>query len=195
MSRELVVCLIAVAVNLAGMLPIYCAMSFALARLARHGSGMLTVIALIVVTQLFWIAPALWIVGARGSGQAAAYALWFGNWLVAGFSVILFSKSLARVPLALGEAAQLDGLGAFGGWRHTVLPFVGRDLAIIAVFTVMATLLPFWGFINQPDASNIITIFERTPGPGQRIGTMLVISFLGAVPLVGILFAAKKRDD
>jgi predicted Na+-dependent transporter len=95
MSHELVICLIAVAVNLVGMLVIYSAMSHALARIAWHGRGIFAVVALIVVAQLFWIAPALWIVEARGANHAASYALWFGNWLVTGFSLVLFRNHRA----------------------------------------------------------------------------------------------------
>jgi len=194
MSHELVICLIAVALNLAGMLVIYSVISQALARLAWHGRGTFAVVALILVAQLFWIAPAFWIVGVRGTGHAASYALWFGNWLVSGFSLILFWKSAGRIPLALKDAARLDGLGAFASWRHTVFPFVRRDLVVIAAFTVMATLLPFWDFINQPDASNIITIFERTTGLGEHLGTMVAGSLIGTIPLIGILFLACRRE-
>jgi hypothetical protein len=64
---------------------------------------------------------------------------------------------------------------------------------IIAVFTVMATLLPFWGFINLPEAGNVITIFERIPGPGERVAIMLAGSLAGAVPLVAIFLAVRRR--
>jgi ABC-type glycerol-3-phosphate transport system permease component len=192
MSDDLIVCFIAIAVNLAGMLVIYSAMSHAVARLAWHGRGTFVVAGLILVAQLFWIAPALWIVGTRGAGHAASYALWFGNWLVTGFGFVLFWKSVTRIPRALDDTARSDGLGALGRWRHTVLPFLKRDFALIAAFTVMATLLPFWGFINQPDASNIITIYERSTGLGEHVGTMVVASLIGAIPLIGIFFLAKR---
>src|ERR1700674_3771531 len=110
MSHQLATCLIAVAANLAGMLVIYSALSQAIARLAWRDRGVLGVVLLILFAQLFWIAPALAIVGDRSS---ASYALWFGNWLVCGFSVVLFWKSATRIPLALDDAARLDGLGAF----------------------------------------------------------------------------------
>jgi ABC-type glycerol-3-phosphate transport system permease component len=195
MSQELVICLSAVAVNLLGMLVIYSAMSHALAGLAWRRRGAFAVIVLIALAQLFWIAPALWIVGRQGPSHTASYALWFGNWLVSAFSLILFWKSAARIPLALSDAARLDGLGGFGTWRQTVLPFVKRDLAVIAAFTVMATLLPFWGFINQPDASNIITVYERTMGLGEQVGMMVLASLVGALPLVGIFVFGTDRPS
>ena len=193
MSEQLTTCLIAVAANLAGMLLLFAAMSHALARLAWRQRGAFLVVVLIVLTQLCWIAPALFIVGNRGGDHAASYALWFGNWLVAGFAVVLLWKSVARIPIALDDSARLDGLGGFAAWRQTVFPFVRADLVIVAVFTLMATLLPFWGFINLPEAGNTITIFERTSAPGERIAMMLAGSLAGAVPLIAIFLAARRR--
>ena len=72
-------------------------------------------------------------------------------------------------------------------------PFARGDLIILAVFTLMATLLPFWGFINLPEAGNVITIFERASGPGERVAMMLAGSLAGAVPLVAIFLAVKRR--
>jgi multiple sugar transport system permease protein len=193
MSEQLTTCLIAVAANLAGMLLLFAAMSHALARLAWRQRGAVFVVVLIVLTQLCWIAPALFIVGNRGGDHAASYALWFGNWLVAGFALVLLWKSVAQIPIALDDSARLDGLGGFAAWREAVLPFARGDLAIIALFTVMATLLPFWGFINLPEAGNTVTIFERTSGPGEHIAMMLAGSLAGAVPLIAIFLALKRR--
>jgi ABC-type glycerol-3-phosphate transport system permease component len=107
--------------------------------------------------------------------------------------MVLLWKSVARIPIALDDSTRLDGLGGFAAWRQTVFPFARGDLMIIAVFTVMATLLPFWGFIHLPEAGNIITIFERTSGPGERIAMMLAISLAGAVPLIAIFLAVRRR--
>jgi ABC-type glycerol-3-phosphate transport system permease component len=193
MSHELVICLVAVAANLAGMLIIYAAMSHAIARFTWRRRGLFLVIALIVIAQLFWIAPALGFVEAHGGDRAGAYALWFGNWLVSGFSLVLFLKSAALIPVALSDSARMDGLGALGTWRHAVLPFVRRDLIILALLTVMATLLPFWGVINQPRAGDVITLFERSSTFGEHLVAMIAASLAGVIPLVVIFLAAKKR--
>jgi ABC-type glycerol-3-phosphate transport system permease component len=190
MSHELVICLIAVAVNLAGMVAVYCAMSLIIARQVWRGHGVFGVIAVILITQLFWIAPAFWI-EAQGADRAGSYALWLGNWLVCGFSLVLFLKSAARIPVALHDAARIDGLGGLATWRHATLPFVRRDLVIVAVFTVMATLLPFWGTINLPN-SNVVTLFERSSSFAEHFTRMAAGSLLGAIPLIAIFFAAKK---
>ena len=86
----------------------------------------------------------------------------------------------------------MDGLGGVATWRRTVLPFVRRDLVVIAILTVMATLLPFWGVINQPAAENVVTIFERGSSPVEHLIGMLAASLAGVIPLGLIFFAAKK---
>jgi multiple sugar transport system permease protein len=188
MSQQLTLCLVAVATNLAVMLLIYSFMALLLARLAWQATGISAIIATIVVAQLFWIAPALLIVG----DSSASYALWFGNWLVCGFAVVLFWQTVKGIPRQLEDSARLDGLGSFGTWRHVIFPFARRDLGLIAIFTIMATLLPFWAFINLPDASNVIVLYQRTSSPGEQIGLMAAGSFIGALPLIAIFFLAKR---
>src|SRR4051812_30543828 len=186
MSQELVTCLIAVAANLVGMLVIYSFLSHALVSVAWRGRGGLGMIALMVVAQLFWIAPALGIVETGGTPHAGSYALWLGNWLVCGFSLVVFWKSAACIPVALADAARMDGLAGFAAWRQTVLPFVRRDLVLIAAFTVMATLLPFWGCLTLPEAGSSIVLFQRFLSPSGRLAFMAAISLIGALPLVAI---------
>ena len=194
MSQQLAVCLIAVVVNCGGMLVIYAVMAHALAKLACRGRGVFGVILALFAAQLFWIVPALLVVVPRDPESASSYALWFGNWLVCGFSLLLFWRSALRIPIALDDSARLDGLGALGTWRQAVFPFVRRDLVLIAVFTMMATLLPFWGVINQPDAANVIVLYQRISSPAERIGMMIASSLLGALPLIAIFFAVKRQS-
>jgi multiple sugar transport system permease protein len=194
MSQQLAVCLIAVAVNLVGTFLLYCAMAHLLARLAWSGRGILGVIALIVVAQLFWIGPALLIVVPRHLDGASSYALWFGNWLVSGFAIVLLYQRAKRIPRQLEDSARIDGLGWFDIWRHVIFPFVRRDLGLIAFFTLIATLLPFWGLINRPDTANVIVLYQRVSSPAERIGMMLTCSLVGALIVIAIFLVAKRRD-
>ena len=191
MSQQLTVSLIAVATNLVVMLGIYSIMAHLLARFAWKGRGVLAIILTIVVAQLFWIAPAFLIAGAGEPDHAASYALWFGNWLVCGFAVVLLWRTALRIPKQLEDSARLDGLGAFGTWRHVILPFVRRDLGLLALLTIMATLLPFWAFINLPDADKSIVLFQRSFSVQGRIVMTAAGSLLGALPLIAILFLVR----
>ena len=59
MSKPLMICLIAVSVNLVGMLLIYSFMAFTLARLNWRRRGVIAVLATIIVAEIFWIVPAM----------------------------------------------------------------------------------------------------------------------------------------
>jgi ABC-type glycerol-3-phosphate transport system permease component len=162
---------------------IYSAMSCAFAR-----RGRLLAIVTLVVSQLFWIVPAVRIVEAQGASRAGSYALWFGNWLVSGFSIVVLRKALAQIPAALSDTARMDGLGGFAAWRQAVLPFVRRDLFILAAYTVMATLVPFWGCLTLPEAGSSIVLFQRFLSTSGRLAFMAALSVAGAVPLIAIFF-------
>jgi ABC-type glycerol-3-phosphate transport system permease component len=192
MSEPLTVCLIAVATNLAAMLVIYAIMAHLLTRLAWQGRGIFGVILLIVVAQLFWIAPAFLIVGARNPDNASSYALWFGNWLVCSFALVLLWQMAKRIPRSLQDSARLDRLGLFGIWCRIIFPFARRELGLLALFTTMATLLPFWAFINLPDADRSIVLFQRFLSLQGRIVMMTAGSLIGALPLIAIFFLARR---
>ena len=186
MSDQLVVCLVAVATNLVAMFLLYSIMAHLLARVAVNGRGLAGVIGIVILTQLFWIAPAWLIVRARNPDNVASYALWFGNWLVCGFALVLLARTAKGIPPQLHDSARLDGLGSFGLWRRVVFPFVGSDLFLLGLFTLMATLLPFWAFINLPEADRAIVLFQRSLSPGAGIAMMMGGSLVGTLPLLAI---------
>src|SRR5205085_6584626 len=111
---------------------------------------------------------------------------------VSGFSLVLLWRTSIRIPRALEDSARLDGLGAFDIWRHIVFPFVRRDLLLIAIFTVMATLLPYWTFVTVPDAGQSIVLYQRSTTPTERILFMTVASLIGALPLIAIFFLGRQ---
>lgn len=194
MSQQLAVCLIAVAANLVGVSVIYAILAHALTRVVWSGRGMLSAITLIFAAQLFWMVPALLVVVPRESDGASSYALWFGNWLVSGFAIVLFLRRAASIPRSLDDSARMDGLGGFGTWRHVVFPFVRRDLGLVALFTVMATLLPSWAFVTLPDTASSIVIFQRILSPQGRLAMMAAVSLIGALPILALFFVAKRRQ-
>jgi ABC-type glycerol-3-phosphate transport system permease component len=194
MSQQLAVCLIAVAVNLAGMFLIFAVMAHSLACLGWRGRGIFAVIAMIVISQLFWTAPALLIVTPRDAESVSPYALWFGNWLVSGFGIVLLCQRAKSIPRSLEDSVRLDGLGAFATWRHVILPFLRRDLGLTAFFTLIATLLPFWGLINQLDTANGIVLYQRVSTPAERIGMMLACSLVGALIVIATFLITRRRS-
>ena len=154
MSQPLVVCLIAVAVNLAGMFVIYSLMAFALVRLSWRRRGLLPVLVTIVIAGIFWIAPTILAFNLDPkSADAVSYSLWLGNWLVSGFSVVMICQTIKGIPRQLEDTARLDGCGSFGIYRHVLFPLARRELGIIAFLTLMATTALCWTAVIMPGSS------------------------------------------
>ncbi|HVF72751.1 MAG TPA: hypothetical protein VM940_14205 [Chthoniobacterales bacterium] len=194
MSDQLITCLIAVAANLTLMLAIYSITAHLFVRLAWEGRAAFSILAITLVGQLIWIAPALLIVNPRGSpDNASAYALWFGNWIVSASAIVLLSGTAREIPRQLGDSARMDGLGALATWRHAIFPFITRDLIVIGILTVMATLVPFCACMTLPEAGSSIVVYQRFLSPSGRIAMMAAASVLGFVPLVAIFFLGRRR--
>jgi ABC-type glycerol-3-phosphate transport system permease component len=185
--------LIGAGANLAGMLAFYSVASHFLARLAWGRDGMAVLILLIVLSQLFWIPVAILTATEHEVVGTASYSAWFGNWLVTGFALVLLQRKTRSIPKSLEESARLDGIGAMGTWRHVVLPFVRRDLMLLAGFLLMALLMESWHFYHFPDdMATLVVVPQRTETLRQHLGLITAASLFGAIPLIGIFFASRK---
>lgn len=194
MSEPLMICLIAVTVNLGGMVAICSFMAFFLARLHWHGRGVLPVFVTIIVAGLFWIVPAM--IGFDYSivGTSASYSLCFGNWLVSAFAIVLFCQTVKGIPRQLEDSARVDGCSWLGTYWHVVLPLVRRELWFIAFLIVMATALPFWTNLTAPGGTALgpFFAFAHIAAYGS-VGTMAAISVITSFPVIAIFLAAKHN--
>ena len=117
--------------------------------------------------------------------HAFLYWIWFADWLVCAFSIVLFWQTLKGVCADRSDSARLDGCGAFGTYWHVVLPLVRPTLLIISLLTVMASA-----------ADLIAREVENLQGQAILImtsyATMIVGSAIMTVPLFAIFFLARK---
>ena len=190
--------LIALGVNLAGMLLIYSLLAFALARFRWHGRGIIPVLALIMIAGLFWSVPTMLTLSLDAkSADAVSYSLWFGNWLVSGFSVVILCQAVKGIPRQLEDSARLDGCGWFGIYWHVVLPLVRRELGLIAFLTAMATSLPFWFLLPTEKSGGFVPLWlgllraTGDIGQGAFVGRMMVGSVIATLPVIVIFLFAK----
>jgi ABC-type glycerol-3-phosphate transport system permease component len=194
MSELLIIWLIAVSVNLGGMLVIYSFMAFCLARLHWHGRGVLAVLVTIIVAGLFWIAPTMIGFGYSIVGTSASYSLCFGNCLVSAFAIALFCQTVKGIPRQLEDTARVDGCSWLGTYWHVVLPLVRRELGLIAFLMVMATALPFWANLTAPGGTDFRPFFAFVLGPNyDSLTTMLAVSVITSLPVIAIFFAAQRK--
>lgn len=80
---------------------------------------------------------------------------YWGIWLPAGasaFNVILMKRFFDNLPLEILEAARVDGAGPFRMLLSIVLPMAKPILAVVSVFSVLATWKDFlWPLLVLPD--------------------------------------------
>lgn len=58
-------------------------------------------------------------------------------WKNFGYDMVIFIAGLQTIPLALYEAARLDGAGAWAQFRHITLPMLRPTLVFVAVITTI----------------------------------------------------------
>jgi len=186
--------LIAIAINLVGMLLIYSLMANAITRFYWHGRGTMGVLATTFLAGLFWIAPSF-ITNLRND-EPTAYPFWLGNCLVSGFSIIILCLSVRWAPRELEDSARLDGCGYFGIYWHVVLPLVRRELGLIALLIVMATSPTLWRGFMPPYGYLPFSLFsigsEGGPLLTGVILTMTAGSIITTLPVMGIFFLTKR---
>lgn len=59
----------------------------------------------------------------------------FTVWKSFGYNMIIFVAALQGIPQTLYEAANLDGAGAWGRFRHVTLPLLGPTLLLVGILT------------------------------------------------------------
>ncbi len=119
----------------------------------------------------------------------AASTLPFGIWLTKNF--------IDGIPLALEEAAWVDGASAWQSIRYLVAPLLAPGLAVVAIFTLVTTwgnfFVPFI-LLTSPDkmpaAVRVFTFFGQYGS--VRYGELAAYSLLYTVPVV-VLYMVVSR--
>ena len=184
--------LIAVAINLVGMLLIYSLIANAITRFYWHGRGTMSVLGMIIVAGLFWIVPAF-LTNLRDL-DSAPYPLWFGNWLASGVSVVILCQSVRWIPRELEDSARLDGCGWLDIYSHVVLPLVRPELGLLALLTVMATSPVFWPPLTTEAGFLPPWVYPFLPiGSSTRFYLMVTVgSIIMTLPVMLIFFLSKR---
>ena len=177
-------------INLLVVLLCACFLAHACARMHwRQSFG------LVAVALLLW--GAAWLIPQAISAfyfhdARPLFRLWFANWLVGGFAAVLLARMMGRLPRAFEDAARLDGLGAFGTFRHVVFPYAKSIIVVIAVFTVMGTWMEFLRPVLG-DGTTESTLLGRDVDPrsASGIGMLAAWSVLTVLPVIAIAFFAR----
>ncbi|MBR8742379.1 carbohydrate ABC transporter permease [Nocardiopsis sp. MG754419] len=119
----------------------------------------------------------------------AASTLPFGIWLTKNF--------IDGIPIALEEAAWVDGASAWQSLRYLVAPLLAPGLAVVGIFTLVTT----WGnffvpFIlltspeKMPAAVRVFTFFGQYGS--VRYGELAAYSLLYTLPVVALYMVVSR---
>jgi multiple sugar transport system permease protein len=171
-------------VNLVCAVLSYSLLAYALARLRWNGRGTVLVLLAIIISAQVWLVPQLISTLLLGV-NTALYWIWFADWLICAFSIVLLWHSLNDTSPDRADAARMDGCGPFGIYWHVVLPLVRRTMLLLAILTLMAAT----GDLLARELENL---------QGQALYLVTSLSFLlvssaiMTIPLIAIFFVARK---
>lgn len=111
--------------------------AYPLARMKFHGRSLIFVLILstLMVPEQVIVVPLFSTIVSMGLYDTLiAVVLPFS---VTAFGIFLCRQAFMSIPLALEEAARIDGAGALRIWWHVMLPLARPALATLAVFSVI----------------------------------------------------------
>ena len=157
---------------------------------------------------LFGVNPVSWLTGGNVFIVLIVVLLW-----ALGSGIIIDLAALQTVPADQLEAARVDGAGAFGRFRHVILPAISPILLFQTVLTVITTLQTFVPAIllspvssagglgvmtNIPPANDVymVDVYEQFFNY-SRYGygsAMLVVFFFVIVAMTALIFRFLGRS-
>jgi len=127
--------------------------------------------------------------------------LWVMSFFGSAFSIFLLRQFLRGIPRDLEDAARLDGCGFLRIYWHIMLPLVRPTLAVIAIFTFLATWNDFMGPLIYLSDQRLyplsfglyaFQIQSLQPGTSAGIGMLMAGSLLMMLPVMAIFFFAQR---
>jgi pectin-derived oligosaccharide transport system permease protein len=179
-------------INLVAMLVGLSFLAQAIAQQSWRRGGNGSVILLIVLCGQIWLIPQAIGLFAFHSTRLL-YALWFGNWIILAVGVILFCITMRGRSRDLFDAAQMDGLGAFGIFRHVLWPTVKREVIALAILILMATWVEFanaWPAVSAFGPGQL-----TAPATGSEMGGVVAVSLAATLPAIAIFLYVRRGPD
>lgn len=128
------------------------------------------------------------------AGLAAPYAL------MSPFSVFFLRQFFLSTPLALEEAAVIDGASRFRIFWEIVLPLHKSAIATLAILVSINTWNDFfWPFLVGNDESvrvmavAINSFREQSPGSMPDWGGLMACTILSIIPIMVVLFVFGRK--
>jgi ABC-type glycerol-3-phosphate transport system permease component len=116
---------------------------------------------------------------------------------VSAFGIFMMRQYLRSIPVALFEAAKLDGASEFGIFWRIIVPLSAGPLAALGSLTFLASWNNFlWPLIvvqSQSLTTVPLGLAQFRGANSTNYGQMLAVSILGALPVVMLFIVMRRR--
>ncbi|HLO98573.1 MAG TPA: carbohydrate ABC transporter permease [Fimbriimonas sp.] len=123
--------------------------------------------------------------------------LWIPAWFGSAFSIFLLRTFFKGIPFELSEAAKIDGASEWYIFRHIVLPLSKPALAVVALFSFMATWNDFLGpLIYLLDQKTFtlalgLQMFQSQHG-GTQWNLLMAATSIAVIPILILFFFCQR---
>lgn len=112
------------------------------------------------------------------------------------FFIFLLRQFLMTIPRDLEDAARIDGCGFLRIYWHVMVPLVTPTIAIIAVYTFIATWNNFMGplvYVNDERLFPLaLGLFKFNLRAGGDVGLMMAAAFIMTLPVILLFFFVQR---
>ena len=123
--------------------------------------------------------------------------LWIPAWFGAAFSIFLLRQFFRSIPNELSEAAKLDGCSEWGIFSQVILPLAKPALAVVALFSFMATWNDFLGpllYLQNQDTFTLALGLQsyRSQAGGTDWNLQMAASTIVVAPVILLFFFTQR---
>ncbi len=122
--------------------------------------------------------------------------LWAPAAFGAPFFIFLLRQFLKTIPRDLEDAARIDGCGFLRVYWHVMFPLVTPTIAIIAVYTFIASWNNFMGpliYVNDERLFPLaLGLFKFNLRAGPDAGLVMAASFIMTLPVILLFFFVQR---
>lgn len=117
----------------------------------------------------------------------------FGN----AFFIFLLRQFFRGIPGDLSDSGRVDGCTEFGIFLHLILPLAKPALAVVVLFTFLATWNDFIGpllyLTEEKDYTIALGLQQFVSAYGSRWGLLMACTTVITLPVIALFFLAQRH--
>lgn len=123
--------------------------------------------------------------------------LWVPAWFGSAFSIFLLRQFFRTIPMELSEAAKIDGASEWRIFRDVILPLSKPALAVVALFSFMASWNDFLGPLIYLLDQKTFTLsqglqFYQSQNGGTQWNLLMAASTIVIAPVILLFFFTQR---